>query len=54
MDNAKHFKNKELVYHFCEFFEKTFKRRVQISWNFFIKKKHHYFDLKKDEIKKPT
>ena len=36
MDNAKHFKNKELAYYFCKFFRKTFKRRVQISWNFFI------------------
>jgi hypothetical protein len=36
MDNAKHFKNKKLVYYFCEFFEKIFKSRVQISWNFFI------------------
>jgi hypothetical protein len=36
MDNAKHFKNKELCFYFYDFYENFFKRKVNISWNYFI------------------
>jgi hypothetical protein len=36
MDNAKHFKNKELCFYFYDFYENFFKRKFEISWNFFV------------------